>query len=94
MKEQIGRTVKIGECDYVIKSIIPFNPEHKGIIRACEETGKYAAYFSAAKVLRSGKVSEKQTKLLLKVQSILLSIGELTQLEIAMVQNYHKMQIN
>lgn len=69
MNEQMNRTVVIGGCDYIINSIIPFNPEHTNIIRTCEETGKYAAYFCASKVLRNGKLSEKQTKLLLIFKS-------------------------
>ena len=60
MNELVGKEVTYYSGKYKITSCTPFDSSLVNMIKVAEDTGKYPAYFWLAKILRSGKVSEKQ----------------------------------
>lgn len=64
MNEQLNRVVQIGGKDYSIVRIYPIEAEHANIIKMCNATGKYPAYFAAARILKNGKLSARNIKIL------------------------------
>ena len=61
MNNLIGKTIETRGARYQITGFKMIEAEYANIIKACENSGKYTAYFFGSKVLRSGKLSEKQS---------------------------------
>lgn len=61
MNNLIGKTIETRGARYQITGFKMIEAEYKNTIKVCEDTGKYPAYFFGGKILRNGKVSEKQT---------------------------------
>lgn len=61
MENLIGKEIEARGSKYKITGFKKIEPEYPNIIKACENSGKYPAYFFAGKILRNGNVSEKQT---------------------------------
>ena len=60
MDKLIGMTISQYDGNYRLVSYKPFSNNLANMKRVAEETGKYPAYFFFQKVLKSGKLSEKQ----------------------------------
>jgi len=61
MNNLIGKTIETRGARYQITGFKMIEAEYANTIKACENSGKYPAYFIGRKVLRSGKLSEKQS---------------------------------
>ena len=61
MNKLIGKTIETRGARYQITGFKMIEAEYANTIKVCENTGKYPAYFFGSKILRSGKLSEKQT---------------------------------
>ncbi len=61
MNNLIGKTIETRGAKYQITGYKEIESCYPNIIRTCKETGKYPAYFFGHKILRSGKVSAKQS---------------------------------
>ncbi len=61
MNNLIGKTIETKGARYQITGYKMIEAEYANTIKACENSGKYPAYFFGSKVLRSGKLSEKQS---------------------------------
>lgn len=60
MKNLIGKTIETRGARYQITGFKMIEAEYANIIKACDNSGKYPAYFFGSKILRNGKLSEKQ----------------------------------
>ena len=60
MNNLIGKTIETRGAKYQITGFKMIEAEYANTIKACEDSGKYPAYFFGSKILRSGKLSEKQ----------------------------------
>lgn len=61
MENLVGKEIEARGLKYKITGFKKIGTEYPNIIKACENSGKYPAYFFAGKILRNGNVSEKQT---------------------------------
>jgi len=61
MEKLIGTVIEYGGADYKVTSCSPIVDKYPNMAKACEDTGKYPAFFGAAKILKNGTLSEKQT---------------------------------
>ena len=60
MNNLIGKTIETRGARYQITGYKMIEAEYQNTIKACENSGKYPAYFFGSKILRSGKLSENQ----------------------------------
>lgn len=60
MNNLIGKIIETRGARYQITGFKMIEEEYANIIKACENSGKHPAYFFGHKILRSGKLSEKQ----------------------------------
>ena len=60
MNNLIGKTIETRGTRYQITGYKMIEAEYQNTIKACENSGKYPAYFFGSKILRSGKLSENQ----------------------------------
>ena len=74
MNNLIGKTIETRGAKYQITGFKMIEAEYANTIKACEDTGKYPAYFFGKKILRSGKLSEKQKE----VYNFLLEASEIS----------------
>ena len=56
---KIGQTIRHGKENYQVTSFMSYEG-FENITKAAKESGKYNGMFSACKVLKNGKLSEKQ----------------------------------
>lgn len=61
MNNLIGKTIETKGARYRIAGFKMIESEYVNTIKACEDSGKYPAYFFGSKILKSGKLSEKQS---------------------------------
>lgn len=61
MEKMIGNVIEYGGASYKVTSCKPFGNEYPNMAKTCENTGKFPAFFGAAKILKNGNLSEKQT---------------------------------
>ena len=61
MNNLIGKTIETKGARYQITGYKMIEAEYQNTIKACENSGKYPAYFFGSKILRNGKLSEKQS---------------------------------
>lgn len=60
MEKLLGKIIEARGSKYKVMGFKEIEPKCRNIIKACENSGKYPAYFFCYKILRSGKVSNKQ----------------------------------
>jgi hypothetical protein len=60
MEKLVGKIIETRGAKWQITGYKMIETEYQNIIKACENSGKYPAYFFGHKIMRSGKISEKQ----------------------------------
>ena len=61
MEGLIGKIIEYAGAKYQVTGFNSFAETYPNMAKACEDSGKYPAYFGAGKILRNGEISKKQT---------------------------------
>ena len=69
MENLIGKTIEHAGASWTVTSCTPIEKEYENIIRVCKETNKHPAYFGVSKVLKNGKLSDKQKMVVMFFES-------------------------
>ena len=68
MERLVGTIIEYGNSKYKVTSCKPMI-EYPNMAKACEDSGKYPAFFGAGKILKNGEISKNQTMCLLFFKS-------------------------
>lgn len=61
MEKLIGTVIEYGGAKYQVTGYTCISAKYPSMAKACFNTGKYQAIFGAAKILKNGSLSKKQT---------------------------------
>lgn len=69
MENMVGKIINYGGAEYKITSCKSMLPDYPSMAKACEEAGKFPAFFGASKILKNGNLSKNQTMCVLFFKS-------------------------